>query len=254
MAKKSIVLGLLLLAALAWLATPAMAAVDIGTGTFVTTIGAWKTAGTFIQQDKLWTINFDDTTTLPDGTPIIFSFTTLGGIEHHVLQILTPPGEVNGPGVPNTPIDYLLDYLISVAPGNPGVSITHADLNVDVDGSTGTWSVSKTFEDGSAVLHDSNLDRIGSTQVLAVDFPGVTSIDVDETFTFDSASVLQSVSNSYTQSVVPEPATLLVWTGLGGIAAAAAMRRRKQPSGRWSNENRTAICSIIERGRHSAHK
>jgi hypothetical protein len=46
---------------------------------------------------------------------------------------------------------------------------------------------------------------------------------------------------------VPEPATLLIW-GLGGLGAAGAMAasRRKQPRGRWSEENRRAIYDIVE--------
>ncbi|MGA2035575.1 MAG: PEP-CTERM sorting domain-containing protein, partial [Thermoguttaceae bacterium] len=45
---------------------------------------------------------------------------------------------------------------------------------------------------------------------------------------------------------VPEPATIAIW-GLGiGLAGAAALRRRKQPRRRWSEENRQAILDIIE--------
>lgn len=44
--------------------------------------------------------------------------------------------------------------------------------------------------------------------------------------------------------VVPEPATIAIW-GVGiGLAGAAALRR-KQPRGRWSQENRQAIYAII---------
>lgn len=45
---------------------------------------------------------------------------------------------------------------------------------------------------------------------------------------------------------VPEPTTIAIW-GVGvGLAGAAALRRRKQPQGRWSKENRQQILSIIE--------
>jgi len=55
--------------------------------------------------------------------------------------------------------------------------------------------------------------------------------------------------NSSGSPAVPEPATIAIW-GLGaGLAGAAALRRRKQPKGRWSEENRQAIFQVIERRR-----
>jgi hypothetical protein len=45
---------------------------------------------------------------------------------------------------------------------------------------------------------------------------------------------------------IPEPTTIAIW-GVGvGLAGAAALRRRRQPGGRWSDENRQAIFHIIE--------
>jgi len=50
-------------------------------------------------------------------------------------------------------------------------------------------------------------------------------------------------------TIVPEPTTLAIW-GLGlGVAGAAALRRRKQRGGRWSEENRQAIFQVIGRNR-----
>lgn len=47
----------------------------------------------------------------------------------------------------------------------------------------------------------------------------------------------------------PEPTTLAIW-GVGlGLAGAAALRRRKQPKGRWSEKNRQAILQVIEGNR-----
>ena len=45
---------------------------------------------------------------------------------------------------------------------------------------------------------------------------------------------------------VPEPTTLVIWGVGAGLAGAAALRRRKQPRGRWSEENRQAIFRVIE--------
>ncbi len=56
--------------------------------------------------------------------------------------------------------------------------------------------------------------------------------------------VLVATSPNF-RSPVPEPATLAIW-GLGaGLAGAAALRRRKQPGGRWSEEDRKAIFQVI---------
>jgi hypothetical protein len=51
--------------------------------------------------------------------------------------------------------------------------------------------------------------------------------------------------------VVPEPASLAVWSILAGGAAglSVARRRRAAARGRWSNDNREAILSVIE-GKH----
>jgi hypothetical protein len=59
--------------------------------------------------------------------------------------------------------------------------------------------------------------------------------------------VLVSTSNNNNNGSVPEPASLVVW-GLGAslAAGAAALRRRKQPRGRWSAANRQVILQVIE--------
>ena len=49
---------------------------------------------------------------------------------------------------------------------------------------------------------------------------------------------------------VPEPTTLAIW-GIGaGLVGAGAMRRRKQPRGRWSEDDRQAILQVIHRNKH----
>jgi len=52
--------------------------------------------------------------------------------------------------------------------------------------------------------------------------------------------------------VIPEPASVVIWSVLGAGAAAGglALRRRRAPArGHWSEENRKAIFEIIEQGR-----
>jgi hypothetical protein len=45
-------------------------------------------------------------------------------------------------------------------------------------------------------------------------------------------------------TLVPEPASLLIWSVAGGLAAAGAAVRRRRPT-RWSKQNRQAIHEII---------
>lgn len=69
---------------------------------------------------------------------------------------------------------------------------------------------------------------------------------------------LSGVSGQQTQdqiivpAPVPEPASIVVWSVLAGGAAGigvARKRRRSAPQGRWSDENRQAIMSIIDAGK-----
>jgi hypothetical protein len=58
-------------------------------------------------------------------------------------------------------------------------------------------------------------------------------------------------SDSYVNdTVIPEPATVIIWSVLGaGWAGLAVVRRRTGSRQRWSPEARTAIHSLIEKGR-----
>jgi hypothetical protein len=58
----------------------------------------------------------------------------------------------------------------------------------------------------------------------------------------------QSILAVVPRTAVPEPTTLMIWAALGGLGTAGvAMKRRKNRGGRWSDDNRQAILSIIER-------
>jgi hypothetical protein len=57
---------------------------------------------------------------------------------------------------------------------------------------------------------------------------------------------------SLPSATVPEPASLVVWSVLGGAAGVAAARRRPTSANRrapWSDDSRAAIHQLIERGR-----
>lgn len=60
----------------------------------------------------------------------------------------------------------------------------------------------------------------------------------------------QIIVKQSSAGIVPEPTSLAVWSILGGAAAgiAAHKRRRRLPTGRWSDRNRESILSIIDSG------
>ncbi len=63
------------------------------------------------------------------------------------------------------------------------------------------------------------------------------------------AQTLSGGSQPDDSFVVPEPVTAVIWGVGAGLAGAAALRRRKQPRGRWSVVNRQAILQIFDNKR-----
>jgi hypothetical protein len=63
-----------------------------------------------------------------------------------------------------------------------------------------------------------------------------------------------NIGGSHAPPPIPEPAGLVIWSILGGGAAAlTALRRRRagaDPQPPWSDDNRAAIHDLIARGRH----
>ena len=74
---------------------------------------------------------------------------------------------------------------------------------------------------------------------------GIIQINVDGYWGQDQLFV---IGQNRPVPVVPEPASVVVWSVIGAGAGLGAVRRRRA---RWSEENRNAICQIIERGRHN---
>ncbi len=57
-------------------------------------------------------------------------------------------------------------------------------------------------------------------------------------------------TNRQDMLIVPEPASLVVWSVLAGSAAGLTVARRKRrnaPAGRWSNESRSAIFAVVDK-------
>jgi hypothetical protein len=95
-----------------------------------------------------------------------------------------------------------------------------------------------TFGDGL-----NGLFEINSSQLPVVGFTVNCANDV----VFEQVG---DADGSGIKRLIPEPASLTIWglAGLGVAGVAAARRRRTRPAP-WSEETRSAIVSIIERGR-----
>jgi len=131
----------------------------------------------------------------------------------------------------------------SAAPGDPSGEITGAGggyaANPAAVGPSGlvlnASSLSANYNNSLAAGKVSNIwgytSDVAPTQW--------TSTGIQDGGTNDQGTV---PSNSR----VPEPATLVVWSVLGAGAAGIAVLRRRRNGARWSKENRRAIQSLVE--------
>jgi len=148
-----------------------------------------------------------------------------------VGSILFTPGSVSSPGFQQINGDAFLAIApVVLQPGTYSV-VTFNDRNFNqgfINDIYNLTSTENTF--GGAIAFVGSGRYYGGS---SIGFP--TTPDAGPTNRYDAG----------TFSVVPEPTTLAIW-GLLGVAGAAALRRRKQPRGRWSQENRQAVIQIIE--------
>jgi hypothetical protein len=187
------------------------------------TLGDWAALGAagYQQQDKNWVFKGS---TLDPTTPIMFTAATAGTVDIHTLTINS--------NLDSTGSGKKLHYTIAVTtPNNGGLNnfaivAVSADSNVSLFG-PGSTLVAKTLGT-TPVITLSSVN--GGLQVK--DTPPVTLLDVQETWTITGNGFVSASFNSFTEAAVPEPTTLLVWSGLAAIAGVAAARRRKQASGR----------------------
>lgn len=169
------------------------------------------------QQDKLFD-NFTAGSSLAAGASVQFTYSVIGGDDHHSISFLSGFGAAGANAVFNW------GYDISVIPTSPayiiyaggdvlqnaGSSTLLKDLNAD------TIDFTKTGSSG----------YVGNTSVNF--FPGVKSVVVDETLTIGAlGSDASGVSNTFIEAV-PEPSTwAMMGLGFAGLAFAGFRSSRK---------------------------
>ena len=115
------------------------------------------------------------------------------------------------------------DLLYSIQVLDPNRLITYASLGVDTAGLLGE-TVTKTF-------YDKNLNLLGS--ITSVDgVPAGMSLStqyliVAEHIVVTGVGDVYQTTDTYTQTLVPEPATVIIWSLLGGLGLVFAWRKRK---------------------------
>ena len=185
----------------------AIATVDCST---ITTVGAWKAAGSCIQGDKTWTFTSD---TLLDSATIVFS--TPSPTSH--LMVFSNFDNSDAAGA------WDIKYTITVT--NPSFVISQMAAGADVTGGASALLTKNVTGDATFTL----------TVINGVEGPGsiktglsATTLNVDESFSAAADTDFNSVSDSFKQRklAAPVPGTLAL-LGLGLVALGAIRRTRR---------------------------
>jgi hypothetical protein len=192
---------------------------------YQTNLGAWDADpyNAVLQQDKKWkfvsaSANLLNPALNPlNPAPVRFDFADIGGIERHILTL----GDSSNAykmleGV------YDLHYTIEVY-NSPGRFIDSATLDVDTGGTSGV-TVTKTLKNQAGAT----LGVLVSTGGPVSTSFATTFLDVVEQIVVGPGGAVFSTTDTYTQSAVPEPLSIVVWSLLGGVGVVIAYRRRKR--------------------------
>jgi len=185
-----------------------------------TFLSSW-TQFPIVTGDATW--NFVSLTNLsPTTVPLMFNETTTNGIDNLVLTI-GDSSHLLRPGI------YELKYSISV---DPGEYLSSASLGVNLTGLFPAATVTKYLYTSPTYspVPLTTLKSINGQSVNTSAIAGLKCLYVDEVISVTGGSIL-SLANNFESAVVPEPASLVVWTILGGGLAAVALCRDRRKAG-----------------------
>jgi hypothetical protein len=180
------------------------------------------------QQDKLWTLvsfssNLTDASNPGNPIPVRFALTKIAGVDNHILTL----GDSNSNYILLAGT-YDIHYTIEITGTDPLQYINTASLGVDIGGHLGV-TVTKTLRDragnligmgsgGPGVLK--SVDGVGDQTDIATRY-----LDVVEHIVITGTGAVFSTTDTYTEAT-PEPASIAIWSLLGGIGLVACWRRR----------------------------
>jgi hypothetical protein len=206
----------------------------------------WKSADTLTlaldyghTYDLIFRVCNDTTVYRADGWR--FSSTYPPGNSNPAAFLAEIKGTVTGPTLTSTAWEYAIDT--GVVPGNFDTDLTWYSTTA------WAWQGTSSYNGGSNIWTSSKGGPISGISTSAQWIWGPhNGLDLG---TYTAENYLW-IRTSIT-TPIPEPATLIVWSLLGG-ASWLGMRvvRRGRPAGRqpWSPENRQAFHAIIARGQH----
>jgi len=184
----------------------------------VTPVGVGGDYNGVQQQDKLWD-NFG-VGNLPVGTLLTLSFARVGSQDIHTISFSAPFGAY-GAGA-----SFHWSYDISVVPGPPP---TIQDVASDINQTRGSSALMTMLVDNHSISYMTNFTQTGTSTTgttTATFLPGVDMLAVNDVLTINTnGSDNTGIANSYTQTLVPEPGTLVLF-GSGIIGLAAILRRK----------------------------
>jgi len=128
-------------------------------------------------------------------------------------------------GATNT---YTMRYVVSIDPA--ALHSRFATATMDSNQTASVTNVTKVIRDSTETGDIvASLVSVSGVPCPIVSLPGaLRALYVEETYTFDSNGKLYSVTNTFTEGHVPEPATCMIWSLLGGVGAIVGWRRRQR--------------------------
>jgi hypothetical protein len=137
---------------------------------------------------------------------------------------------------------YSNGYVYGSFPGGAGYYATGYTDGQLTNANTLISSLSQVaLPDGSATGYNTNWAPNDVSAIILTD-----GTDGNGGGAQDQVVLVDDYTPAGGTSSVPEPISIVVWGVGAGLAGAAALRRRKQPRGRWSPEDRQAIFQVIE--------